>query len=220
MRNIQIDDTRIIRDIFAVSHLGGKPRSSYARFAEWYVGELFVRPNAAIPNARRDGFEESAAWESIRDEIDRLIATPFGRLAYRTSQKDQLSEESLTKRLALIEREATTLLKDPNADWDRVSLSVAEANDLQRRIRDAVKSADDMELAPLRAISEAAALVKQSLSTFALKAPLNAQCQKEVAEATAAMVQKIYKALKRRLGPSEWARARDVVRRATDEEPD
>ncbi|MGA8170817.1 MAG: hypothetical protein WB816_08310 [Methylocystis sp.] len=34
VRNIQIDGTEIIRDIFAVSHLGGKPRTSYSRFVD------------------------------------------------------------------------------------------------------------------------------------------------------------------------------------------
>jgi hypothetical protein len=47
--NIQIDDTKVIRDIFAISNLKtSKPRSSYGRFAEWYVGEIFVQPDAAV----------------------------------------------------------------------------------------------------------------------------------------------------------------------------
>lgn len=98
VRNIQINGTGVVRDIFAVSHLGGKPRSSYARFADWYLGEIFIDPGAVIPNSRRDGFEEDKSWRSIRNEIDKLIAEKYGKLAYKTSSRDQLSLDSLRKR--------------------------------------------------------------------------------------------------------------------------
>jgi hypothetical protein len=110
VRNIQIDDTKIIRDIFAVSHIESKSRSSYARFADWYVGEIFLDPKAAIPNARRDGFEENQMWHSIRNELDRLVATHFGKMAYRTSNKDQLSLERLAKRLDELQKGAEPLI--------------------------------------------------------------------------------------------------------------
>jgi hypothetical protein len=76
IRNIQIDDTKVMREIFAESRLVDTPRSSYSRFADWYVGEIFVDPKAAIPNARRDGFEENQSWEDMRDELDATITSP------------------------------------------------------------------------------------------------------------------------------------------------
>ncbi|WP_439366204.1 hypothetical protein ACNJYD_10100 [Bradyrhizobium sp. DASA03005] len=48
------------------------------------MGEIFLEPKAAIPNARRDGFEENPAWDEIRNELDVAVATPYGKLAYRT----------------------------------------------------------------------------------------------------------------------------------------
>jgi hypothetical protein len=219
VRNIQIDDTKIIRDIFSVSHLGGQSRSSYSRFAEWYVGEIFVDPKAAIPNARRDGFEENPAWHAMRDELDIAVATRYGKLAYKTSKADQLSVESLTKRLTDFKVAAQPLIDGGNGDWDRVSQRVAEANDLQRKIANAVRVADEIELAPLRELSEDVANVKQGLNGLAVQSPPTNDCQEEIALTLSGLTQRLYRELKRTLGPAEWRRARDVVREVTGEDP-
>jgi molecular chaperone HtpG len=218
VRNIQIDDTKIVRDIFAVSNLGGKPRNSYARFADWYVGEIFVDPRASIPNARRDGFEESQAWHAFRDEMDRVIATPYGKLAYKTSKSDQLSLDSLGKRLNELKKGATPLIQSRSGDWDRVSQSVTEANELQRRIGLAVRNADDDELAPLRELAESTSSIKGELDTL-VTAPAAHDCAEEIAEALSATLQKLFRELKRKLPPAEWGRSRDIIRRVTGEEP-
>ncbi len=219
VRNIQIDGTDIIRDIFAVSHRGGKPRSSYARFVDWYVGEIHVRPNAAIPNARRDGFEEDPAWEAIRDEIDELVGTPYGKMAYKTSTADQLSLDSLNKRLAEFRRTADPLIAQHRADWDIVSQAVAEGNELQRRLGLAVKAADEDELTALRTITETASALKKGLEGLVVEAPPHSGCDEEIAIALTNFTQALYKALKQRLSPAEWQHARDVVREVSGEDP-
>lgn len=219
VRNIQIDGTDIIRDIFAVSHLGGKPRTSYARFVDWYVGEIHIRPNAAVPNARRDGFEEDLAWQNIRDELDEHIAVKYGKLAYKTSTADQLSVDNLKKRLAEFRRLADPLVEQQRADWDNVSQAVAEANELQRRLGLAVKVADEEELGPIRTISETVSALKANLDSLVIEAPANSSCEEEVSLAISEFTHKLYEALKQRLAPSEWQRARDVVRDISGEEP-
>lgn len=39
------------------------------RFNGWYIGEIHITDPAVIPNARRDGFEETEAWVSIREDL-------------------------------------------------------------------------------------------------------------------------------------------------------
>jgi hypothetical protein len=112
------------------------------------VREIFVDPKAAIPNERRDGFEENPAWHSMRDELDVAVAIRYGKLANKTSKADQLSVESLTNRLADLKAAALPLVNSGSADWDRVSQRVTEANNLQRKISNAVRVADENELAP------------------------------------------------------------------------
>lgn len=219
VRNIQIDGTEIIRDIFAVSHQGGKPRTSYSRFVDWYAGEIHIKPNAAIPNARRDGFEEDPAWQAIRNELDEQVASVYGKLAYKTSTADQLSVDSLNKRLKDFRRMADPLVAERRADWDMVSQAVAEANELQRRLGLAVKSADEEELGPIRVITETVSTVKRELDGLVIEAPPHAGCEDEIAYALSDLTQTLYGALKQRLAPNEWQRVRDIIREITSEDP-
>ncbi len=82
-----------------------------SRFADWYVGEIFVDPKAAIPNARRGGFEENRAWEGIRNELDAKIATPLGKQAYKTYKADQLLLENLQRRPSQVSRRQLRFLR-------------------------------------------------------------------------------------------------------------
>lgn len=218
VRNIQIDDTKIIREIFAVSRLADtKARSSYARFADWYVGEIFVDPKAAIPNARRDGFEENVAWDEIRNELDVAVATPYGKLAYRTSNRDQLSLDNLQSRFGILQKGAEPLIQAGRSDWDQVSVIVSQANELQSRISRSVKSADDAELTVLTDLSQKTADVKEALAAIASPAPPLHDCSAEIAEAVSAVVQKLYADLRRNLPPTEWKKAQAIVLKSTGE---
>lgn len=217
VRNIQIDDTRVMRDIFAVSRIGGKPRPSYSRFAEWYVGEVHVEPGAAIPNARRDGFEEDAAWQAIRDELDLAIAGPYGRAAYKTSTSDQLSVQTLTRRMADFRRSAASLVSG-GADWDKVSLAVTEANELQRRFNRAIKAADEDEVDVVRGMAGEVSALKGDLDALVADVPARGGVE-DVERALSDLTQRIYRALRQRLPPAEWHRVREVIRDVSGEEP-
>jgi hypothetical protein len=218
LRNIQIDGTEVMRDIFATSSIPGQPRSSYSRLADWYIGEIFVEPKAAIPNARRDGFEEDQAWKEIRAELDRVVALPYGRQAYKTSKADRLSFESIAKQVESFEREAETYVMGGNGSWDVISTQVAVAAQLQRRISEAVRAADEDELQNLRPLADKVTRLRRELDGLAVEAPKD-MCAEEVQKAVSELAQKIFQALRQRLGPSEWGRARDIVAEVSGEEP-
>jgi molecular chaperone HtpG len=63
VRNIQLDGVDIMTRIFA------RRGSSYGRLLNWYVGEIFVDAVSVIPNARRDGFEDTPEWRDLAQEI-------------------------------------------------------------------------------------------------------------------------------------------------------
>ncbi len=54
-----------MRDIFG----NVEGATSYTRFNEWYVGEIFVNHEELIPNARRDGFEDTKVWVRAKMEL-------------------------------------------------------------------------------------------------------------------------------------------------------
>lgn len=218
VRNIQIDGTEVFRDIFAVSHVQGKSRTSYARFADWYVGEIFVDAKAAIPNARRDGFEEDDNWETLRNELDVVVATPLGRAAYRTSNAEQLSVEKLTARVDQLKADAAAATAQAKPDWESLAPLVAEATEVQRRITVATKAADEQETQALTALTKIVADAKRTMNASAAR-PLGTDCAHEVALAESRLIQRIYKALRDNLDPTAWNRSSSVIERLTGEAP-
>jgi hypothetical protein len=63
VRNIALDGTDIMTRIFL------KRGPSFGRLVQWHVGEIFVEATKVIPNARRDGFEDTPEWRDLADEI-------------------------------------------------------------------------------------------------------------------------------------------------------
>lgn len=115
------------------------------------------------------------------------------KLAYKTSTADQLSIDSLNKRLVEFRRMTNPLIEQQRADWDIVSQAVAEANELQRRLALAVKAADEEELGPIRTITETVSALKRGLDELVVEAPGHAGCDEEIALALADFTQKLYR---------------------------
>ena len=44
-----------------------------ARFNKYFIGEVHVHSQACIPNARRDGFEDTREWAAIRDQLTAFL---------------------------------------------------------------------------------------------------------------------------------------------------
>ncbi|WP_439469350.1 ATP-binding protein [Blastomonas fulva] len=219
IRNIQIDDTRVMREIFAESHLTETPRTSYSRFADWYVGEIFVDPKAAIPNARRDGFEENQAWEDIRNELDAQIATPFGKQAYKTSKADQLSVENLTKAIIAIEEQVTLIEAEGNPTTEKLGPLLDDASARRTRIAASMRVAEPSEVEPLQALAGRLGDVQRRLEALLALAPAHS-CDEEVGEAIEFLAQQLFKAFRERLGPQEGGRARAIVSEVTGVKPE
>lgn len=210
IRNIQIDDTRIMREIFAETRLVDKPRSSYGRFAEWYVGEIFIDPKAAIPNARRDGFEENSAWDSMRDELDLLVATPYGKQAYRTSSEDKLSLANLTRLFNELLHEVELTEAEGNPTASKLDEMAETASTLRTRIGKALNVAEPNEIEPLKALAGRLGEVQRRLDELFAQVPAHS-CDEEVGEALEFMAQQLFRAFRERLSPSEWNQVRAIV---------
>ncbi|HEY4940641.1 MAG TPA: ATP-binding protein [Rhizomicrobium sp.] len=65
VKNIQIGDSSIIESLAEELTVAGSER----RLQRWAVGEIFVTNTQVVPNARRDGFEDSDAWRAIRRDV-------------------------------------------------------------------------------------------------------------------------------------------------------
>lgn len=218
VRNIQIDDTRVMREIFAVSNLtdkpGGSPRGSYIALSDWYVGEVFVDPSAAIPNARRDGFEENDAWLDMRNELDRQIATPFGKQAYKTSKANKISVENLTKEMDELQGAVELAEAEVTPTVIRVQEMMRDASSLRTRLGQALNLSEPDEIAPLQALAGRLGDLQRRLEVLLAQAPEHS-CEEEIAEAVDGIARQLLRAFRDRLGPQEWQRARAIVSEVT-----
>ncbi|NKB55028.1 MAG: hypothetical protein GKS00_01710 [Alphaproteobacteria bacterium] len=80
-RNIQIGGMSIIQQLAEETTASGSDR----RLMTNAVGEIFVTNPLVVPNARRDGFEDSEAWRSIRMEIKAVVVKRIVRLVRAAS---------------------------------------------------------------------------------------------------------------------------------------
>lgn len=147
MKNIQIDGTDVIRDIF-------KQRAkSRIRFQDWSIGEVFVRSSFLVPNARRDGFEETQEWKRMRKILTDEIIEDLGADSYKISNEGQMSIPTLTEKVKEKSDDLGQLRRACFKNVDKVlELSVAVTK-LQKKIATASKNADLSTLADLQALS-------------------------------------------------------------------
>lgn len=146
VKNIQIDGVDVFRDIFRAE---GK---SHIRFQEWYVGEIFVKPEALVPNARRDGFEENQSWKKVRREW-RAPAKAMIDRAYEISDKSQTTIEKLREDTAVAVESIETLRRAGFRDADRALEFAAKVTKIQKQVAKASKSASPRALPDLQALS-------------------------------------------------------------------
>jgi hypothetical protein len=116
VKNIEVGGPEHLDAVF------GRRGQSYIRFNKYYVGEIHVAPTALIPNARRDGFEDDAAWEALRNDLYAEFKY-LGDRAHRLSDEKQKSIEAIEKKIEAIQEEFEGIdLVDPDQTEDRTHL--------------------------------------------------------------------------------------------------
>ena len=204
VRNIQIDGTAIIRDIFR-DHA-----PSHVRFQDYFLGEIFVEPSALVPNARRDGFEEDAAWKRIRNEFA-VVVRDLGKEAYRVSTKGQHSVKALNKNLQAAKKELNRLRKNKFADADPIIKLSRKVSTLQSKVAKGALGANMETAAELQAIGSALADIKTEALTQVGGAAAEIDREKIQQEARDDLLREIISLLENALSPGCFADAQEVI---------
>lgn len=97
IKNIQVGDASIIEGL--AEEL--TPTGSERRLQPWAVGEIFLTNPKVVPNARRDGFEDSAAWRDVRREIKELVVKRIIKLV-RSASSTRSAMKALADALTLL----------------------------------------------------------------------------------------------------------------------
>ncbi len=143
-KNIQIDGSDVVADIFR--RFSAK---SNERYQGWVVGEIFVDLKAVVPNARRDGFEETKTWTEMRKEIAKSVCKDAASMAQSVSTEAQLSYEKLSEKSSRIADDMEQLRRQGFKSADRTIGVSAAITKLQGEVAKASRNADAPTLAAL-----------------------------------------------------------------------
>lgn len=148
----QIGRTTILDELFSEGNL------SKERFNKYYVGEVHIGDDQLIPNARRDGFEDNAAWVTARRELRDAICKPLAKRAYDLSKSRQKSIAVLSRDVARLEKKVDTGKTIPNDARLEILHSAAL---IRKRITAALDEADADTRMQLKSFVDSIDLVKQ-----------------------------------------------------------
>ncbi len=157
VRNIQIDGTEIVRNIFR-SHA-----PSYVRFQDYFIGEIFIEPSLLVPNARRDGFEENASWADVRDELAKLVKE-LGSKAYKTSNKGMYSVGAQKKNRDKAKKAFAAMKRSGFLDRQKSIQLSTEITKYQQRLAKSSQDADLATLTELQAIGSELGDIKREVN--------------------------------------------------------
>ena len=204
VRNIQIDGTTLVSEIFR-DHA-----KSYVRFQDYFLGEVFVRPSAVVPNARRDGFEEDSAWRRIRKELAAVVQQ-LGKEAYQVSAKGLFSVDALRKSLKKAKKDLASYRKTDFSDMDGVIALSRRITIAQGRVSKSMVGADMETAAELQAIGSQFADVKRVVLSQIGNVVAEQDREKLQQEARDGLLQEVLTTLEDALSPSCFADAQDAL---------
>jgi len=139
VRNIQVDGTEIFEKLFT------QVKPSYGRFSSYYVGEIHIDAEKVIPNARRDGFEETKVWIDIKSSLISRICRPLASDAYEASQQGQINVTKVVEEIDKLVERSTNLAENSKASYDQVVDLMITAKRLRRRASTALKTIGDID---------------------------------------------------------------------------
>lgn len=105
VENILVGGSQITEQLFSVDS------SSNARFNNWFVGEIFLKPGLVVPNGRRDGFEDTLAWRDIRAELENLARSLSANV--RSNSQDR------NKSVAKLKSEVEKIISQTDSQIDQ-----------------------------------------------------------------------------------------------------
>ena len=132
LKNIQIDENDLIRDVPITNDI----RSTFGRWSNWFVGEIYVDPREVMPNARRDNFEEGPRWLEIRKEIS-PVCEELTKEARDVSKKHQVSLEVLERKVNKHRNDYLKISRAKTFDLTKARKLIVETEKVQKDIEKA-----------------------------------------------------------------------------------
>ncbi len=205
VRNIQIDGTEIIREIFR-DHA-----KSFVRFQDYFLGEILIEPSALVPNARRDGFEEDSMWKRVRKELASVVKS-LGKEAYALSAGGQVSIDVQRKNLLSAKKELRQLQRTNFANSDKAVKLSTSITTYQKRIAKGSLGADMPTLAAFQAVGAELTDIKREILSHVGGAAAAIDREKVQQKARDELLREIMAILDQELSPVCLEEVREILR--------
>jgi hypothetical protein len=203
VKNIQVDGTMIFDRLFA------RKNESYDRFNRYYIGEVHVTPDLLIPNARRDGFEDNAAWNQLEASLFKTICTPLTRRAYKLSKGRQSQMDVIERKVTDLTQEIDAAFSNGNSIQEEAKVTLLyNLTKVRSQVAKAVKDADPETKVQLTSHLEVLDQAQQKLSGVDSERDRIAS-RKTIREELLAQVLEIIQPY---LEPSTFAKVRKLLR--------
>jgi hypothetical protein len=118
-----------------VAELFREVSATYGRFNAYYIGEIHVLCADAVPNARRDGFENTGSWPRIHNELIAFIRERCAS-AYKASSARNLPAQKLRTSAEKTIRKAETTISSGFASIDERDKLVAEVQKEREKVQE------------------------------------------------------------------------------------
>lgn len=139
VRNIQVDGTEIFESLFR------QVKPSYARLSSYYIGEIHIDPKQVVPNARRDGFEETPEWIEIKSNLRETVCRPLATDAYEASRQGQVDVNKLIDDIEKLSERSDKLARSSRATYDQAVDLITAAKRLRRSAASSLKTVADLD---------------------------------------------------------------------------
>lgn len=101
--NIALGGPDRVADLFA------EVAASNRRFNSYYIGELHVLATGAIPNARRDGFEENVDWIQLKKSLQPFVRERCDEIRRLSDDRNRPTQKVLATARSLVQEARTAV---------------------------------------------------------------------------------------------------------------
>ena len=202
MHNIAIGDDAIVRNLFTTQN-----------HARWCFGEIHVTDLSLMPNAQRDNFEDSRAWDRLKTQLQEQ-ANLLDKEIRRESQQRNMTLTTLTRRAKNQIEKAKDAIAEGFISYDAKVATIQalekeskklETQSKQKKRTDAEKSALNVLRERLEQVAKDVRAVRKTGTDDAL-AHLNKQARNAV--------RAVFRVLKKELNEKQFSAVQEKIHAA------
>jgi len=203
--NIMVGDPSRVADLFA------EVSKSNRRFNAYYIGEIHIIDRDVIPNARRDGFEDTNAWVRVKSDLHPFIQERCEDIRVTSEARNRPTVKVVATASKVIEEVSGILETGLVSDKERRELLKKvrkEHSRLQRALENRRSSSDVSKLKPL---SKELVRIKERLANG--KPDIVRKLPSSLDKKQRRLVATVLQVLQSVLDDSDYRRAKDAILR-------